>query len=777
MRPKILVLGLWLVMLGICGAIAGRTSYRTDMGDFLPHSASMAQQVLAGQVNGGAASHIVLLGISGAPAPVLAALSRTLAASLRQEPAFLDVMNGDDQSFAGVQDYVWRNRYLLSPHVTAARFSVPGLHGALTNDLGLLGSELGLVMGQSLASDPTGEMLGLLNQFDSGSGPTLQNGAWMAPDGSTALLLVHTAAPGFDLDAQARALALAASHFAQAKAATPGGAGAYLQMSGPGVFAVHIRDTTKQDVTRLSMLALLGAVSLLAFAYRSPRALLLGLLPIVSGALAGIAAVSLAFGFVHGITLGFGVTLIGESLDYAIYLFTQTGRGEQASETLSRIWPTLRLGALTSIAGFSAMLFSSFTGFAQLGLFSIAGLIGAAATTRFVLPHFVPSGFFASGAESLAQPLFRLTRHRRAARGTVALAVIAAVAALLAHRGGMWDGNLLDLSPIPAAQQQLDQTLRHALGVPDQRYFAVFKAGDEQQALQESEALAPALSSLVAAHQLGGFDLPSMILPSEQTQRARQTALPGNATLHENFALAAAGLPFSTKAFAPFFVDVAAEKMAPLLTPASLPPALALQFNSLLVRHGPDWVVMAPLHDVTDAAGVARALATAGPSGLAVVDLNQESDRLLAVFQDQAMVLAVVGSVAILLILWLGLRAPSRVLAVAAPLAAAVTMTSAILTLGDAKLSIFMVAGFLLIIAIGSNYCLFFERATPGTPGWQRAVASIVLANLCTVAAYGLLSFSRIPVLHDIGLTVAIGTFLSLLCGAVFSSPAAKPAP
>ena len=774
MRPKILALGLWLLILAACGVIAGRTSYRTDMGDFLPHSASLAQEVLAGQVNGGAASHIVLLAISGAPTPVLASLSQTLATKLRQEPAFLDVMNGDEQSFAGVQNYVWRNRYLLSPDVTSASFSVSGLHSALTNDLALLGSELGLAMGQSLANDPTGEMLSLLNRFNAGPGPTKQDGAWMEPDGRAALLLLHTAAPGFDLDAQQRALASINDNFAQARSTTPGAGSAHLQMSGPGVFAVHIRDTTKQDVTRLSMLALLGAAGLLAFAYRSPRVVLLGLLPIASGALAGIAAVSLAFGFVHGITLGFGVTLIGESLDYAIYLFTQTGRGEQASDALRRIWPTLRLGALTSIAGFSAMLFSSFTGFAQLGLFSIVGLIGAAATTRFVLPHFVPSGFFAGGAEPIAWPLHRLIRHKRMARGAMAGALLASILALFTHRGGMWDNNLLDLSPIPATTQQLDQRLRHALGVPDQRYFIVFKTADAQEALQESEALTPTLNGLVTAHQLGGFMLPSAILPSEKTQRQHQAALPDATTLQANFAQAAASLSFNVQAFAPFFADVAAQKAAPLLTPANLPPALALQFDSLLVRHGADWVVIAPLRDVIDPSGVAHVLAAAGPPGLAFVDLNQESNRLLRNFQSQAVVLAVAGSLAILLVLSAGLRAPSRVLAVAAPLAAAVTMTSAVLTFGGAKLSIFMVAGFLLIVAIGSNYCLFFERSAPGTPGGPRAMASIMLANLCTVAAYGLLSFSRIPVLHDIGLTVATGTFLSLLCGAVLSTPAMK---
>ncbi len=768
MRPEFRALALWLALLAACGAIAARTSYRTDMGDFLPRSASLAQQVLAGQVNGGAASHIVLLAISGAPMPVLAALSQATAARLRQEPAFLDVMNGAPDSFAGVQNYVWGNRYLLSPGTTAAAFSVPGLRAALNHDLALISSELGLALGATLPADPTGETLRLMNEFTT-TGPALQNGVWASPDGHAALLLVHTAAPGFNLDAQAAAQARITAAFAATRAATAGAGGAILQMSGPGVFAVHTRDITKADVSRLSLLALLGAAGLLAFAYRSPRMLLLGLLPIVSGALAAIAAVSLAFGFVHGITLGFGVTLIGESLDYAIYLFTQTSQDEPAATTLARIWPTLRLGALTSIAGFAAMLASSFTGFAQLGLFSIAGLSAAALTTRFVLPHFVPRGFFASGATPLARPLQRLLRHRGIARLAVAAVTSAALFVLLSHKGGMWDTNLLNLSPIPAAAQRLDNRLRQDLGVAGQRYFVVFAAPSAQQALQRSEALAPVLGGLVTAHELGGYSLPSTILPSDAMQRARQAAIPGPDALRANFTQAAAGLPFDIAAFAPFFTAIATAKTAALLTPASLPPALSLQFASLLTRNGVNWVVMAPLQGVTAPAAIARAL----PPGTSFVDLNQQSDRLLQTFENQAVTLAIVGSLGIALILILGLRSLRAAAAIAAPLAAAVAITAALLTLGGGKLSIFMVAGFLLIIAIGSNYCLFFARNAPGAPGWPRAAASIVLANLCTVAAYGLLSFSRIPVLHDIGATVAIGTFLTLLCGAVLSSPRA----
>ena len=76
----------------------------------------------------------------------------------------------------------------------------------------------------------------------------------------------------------------------------------------------------------------------------------------------------------------------------------------------------------------------------------------------------------------------------------------------------------------------------------------------------------------------------------------------------------------------------------------------------------------------------------------------------------------------------------------------------------------------MLIVAVGSNYCLFFERQGRDSEHRERSVASLALANLCTVIGFGLLSFSGIAVLHDIGITVALGAFLSLFFAAVLSA-------
>ena len=94
----------------------------------------------------------------------------------------------------------------------------------------------------------------------------------------------------------------------------------------------------------------------------------LGLLPVATGALTGVAAVSVGFGSVHGLTLGFGTTLIGECVDYAIYLFTRATPGTARPHARSHL-ADAQAGRAHVDLRLSAMLFSGFPGLAQLGLF------------------------------------------------------------------------------------------------------------------------------------------------------------------------------------------------------------------------------------------------------------------------------------------------------------------------------------------------------------------------------------------------------------------------
>jgi predicted exporter len=124
----------------------------------------------------------------------------------------------------------------------------------------------------------------------------------------------------------------------------------------------------------------------------------------------------------------------------------------------------------------------------------------------------------------------------------------------------------------------------------------------------------------------------------------------------------------------------------------------------------------------------------------------------------------------IVLLLSASLRSPRRVYEVLMPLAAAVVVTTGLLSIAGQRLSIFHLIGLLLVVGVGSNYSLFFERQNRFPHERERTVASLVLANLCTVIGFGLLSFSHVPVLHGIGMTVGIGAFLSLVFSAILTA-------
>ena len=151
----------------------------------------------------------------------------------------------------------------------------------------------GVFVQRILPSDPSGELLRLVEQLEGQTKPSVQHGVWFSGDGKRALLVAQTRAAGYDIDAQERALALIRAAHSNAVAGMDAAAAPRLLLTGPGVFSVSTRAQIKGDAWRFSLIATsLVAVMLLAL-YRSPRVLVLGLLPVASGALAGVAAVSL----------------------------------------------------------------------------------------------------------------------------------------------------------------------------------------------------------------------------------------------------------------------------------------------------------------------------------------------------------------------------------------------------------------------------------------------------------------------------------------------------
>src|SRR6185295_16568729 len=291
-----------------------RAHYIADLSAFLPSAPTPEQAVLLDQLKNGTTSRLVLIGIEGAPpgsdnegaAAARAQASSRLAAALRASGEFAAVHNGETAAFADAGRFVFEHRYQLSPAVDAARFSVAGLRDAIETTVSLLGTPAGSLLKPIVFRDPTGETLRIAEALTPARAPKVDHGVWVSRNAPRAVLVATTVADGADLDAQQRALA--AVDAASAQALTPG---LRLVVSGAARFAVESRTHIKAEVERLAILGSVVIVALLWLAFASLRALAVALLPVATGVVAGIAAVSLGFGQVHGMTLGFGTTLIG----------------------------------------------------------------------------------------------------------------------------------------------------------------------------------------------------------------------------------------------------------------------------------------------------------------------------------------------------------------------------------------------------------------------------------------------------------------------------------
>jgi predicted exporter len=520
---------------------------------------------------------------------------------------------------------------------------------------------------------------------------------------------------------------------------------------------------------------------LLLAVYRSVPTLLLGLAPVLTGVAAGVAAVSLAFGTVHGLTLGFGTTLIGEAVDYSIYLFVQSSgvqRRETLKEWVAGFWPTIRLGVLTSICGFASMLFSGFPGLVQLGLYSIVGLATAGIVTRFVLPHLLPADFVIRDVSRLGNVLARFAARASRLRVPLVVLLIAAVIALLVQRHGLWSQELSALSPVSQASQNLDERLRADVGAPDVRYLVVVSAASEQAVLERAETLAQRLQPLVDKHVIAGFESPARYLPSDAAQRARLASLPDAATLRTRLAEALRDQPIQLKpdTFEPFIADAQAARSQPLIKRADLQgTSMALAVDSLLTERDGRWTAMLPLRasEGTDvqAQTIRAALAEAHVPDALFVDMKAEADRLYQNYVREDIRLSLGGFAAIVVLLIVALRSPIRAARTLAPLVAAVLVVIAGLAVAGKTLTILHLIGMLLIVAVGSNYALFFNyrEHSDQTAVAPQTLVSLVIANLATVAGFGLLALSSVPMLHTFGLTIGPGAILALLFSAILA--------
>jgi predicted exporter len=773
--PSRIPLIIWVILLGLASwFVLNMTRVEAELSLLLPAGNTPTQQLLVDQLRHGPTSRLILIGLQGEDLDTRAQASRKLAAWMRESGDFVQVSNGDTQWLTDQQDFLFQYRFLLSPSITASGFTAPALHKALVNRLKDLTSPLSPFVKKNLSRDPTGEFTKILAHWSLSSSPKTFRGVWVSANKQWALLAAETKVAGFDLDAQEDLHNRLQVGWNQLIESSENFHALHMVRTGPAIFAVQSRQQIKAEAQWLAVGATTLVILFIYFLYRSWRVLVLCLIPVASGVVTGIACVNLLFGYIHGVTLAFGVTLIGVAADYPIHFFTHVTPAVPARTALTSIWPIMRLGVVTTAIGYSALLFSGFPGLTQLGIFAIVGLSTAAVVTRWVLPILLSVNFSARPVLGQLVPFIRWLPR---VKYLLPVFVLLAGVFLAWSDQPFWEQQLANLSPIAAENRTLDQELRLELGAPDVRDLLIIEASTEEEALRQSETLIPVFNQFVTQGILTGYDIVARYLPSLKTQEERRAALPEGVKLKEALKQALVGLPFRHNIFEPFIQTVETTKVLDPLTKSSFRgTAMGVKIESLLFMRDQQWIALVPLRGVKDREGLIKGIGDQNLEGLYYLDLREESNNLVKGYQKEMVKLLGWGGLFILMSLFLGLQSFARTLRVMIPVICGVLVVAAFLHLIGQRLSLFHLASLLLVVGIGLDYSLFLNRRHDSPEEHNRTVQALIICSITTVLVFGILAFSEFPVLQAIGTTAALGSLLSLLFAAMaVSQDGAEP--
>jgi predicted exporter len=767
-----LLVALWLLALAVLAFPALRSlRIGTDLRSFMPPPQTPDQKLLMDQIGEGPGTRLLLLSIEGASAERLAVLSRGLVDALRKDAHFRQVINGAFDPAA--LDPKWLPyRYLLSPTLDHHALDAAYLADQLQQRVEDLASPAATLLKPLLPRDPTLEMLVLAQRWSPPKPPAMRDGVWFSADGA-ALLLVETRGAGFDPAAQGEAIGALEDAFRRLD--PPGDA--HLTISGPGYFSVLISAKTRGEADRIGAVSTIGFILLLLLAYRSPALLLLAALPIASGALAGIAVLAWTFGTAHGITLAFGFTLLGVAQEYPIRLLSHRRAGEDALSSVRALWPLLATAIVSAAIAYLAFFASGVTGLRQLAVFTITGLLVAGFSTRYLLPHVLPSRFRdAADIAGIATALAIIDRVPRPPWLPVLLTIIALVVLWYAP-GPIWQNDLAALTPVPEQLLLRDAKLRGELGAPDVRYLLVLQAPDADHLLALSETLEPRLDALVAQGALDAAELPSRYLPSIATQQARQAKLPDRATLAAALAEASRDLPFRADLFAPFLDDVdAARQLRPLSVDAFAATPLGTRLASMLVKRDDGSLALATLSGVHDASAL-EAFAASTNGQVRLLDLKAASESLVIAYRERILRALGIALALLALTVMVALRSVRRAWHVLAPMSLATLLVLVVERASGISLSLFHLVALTLAAGLGLHYALFFERPVADAAEARRTLHATLVCVASALLVFGMQAWSSLPVLRAIGLTVALGVGFHFCLSILMARPAKRVVP
>jgi predicted exporter len=765
-RTKVLIAAAVLSAMAVFCALKMRVS--SDVTQFLPGAQDRQLARIGAQLVDSSLTRTMILSVEGPSQPRSIAAAKELAAFLRTDREVAWVNSSPE---AGIEEDFFT---LFFPHRFAlladnperdlpARLSDAGLAQSARELKRQLSLPMGALYGRLAGADPLlafGEELKRLAAARQGP-LDLRDGQFVTADGKQAILFLATRSSAFEGSAQAPFLGRLHGAFARLNA----DGALKLEMSGFNIFAVDVERSVKADISRVSTLSTIAIVLIFLLLFRSPRILLLALLPLGAGMLTATTAGLLVYGRLHGFTLAFGSTLLGVCVDYPILYLNHQVMNPAAGgpwKTLRRLAFPLCLGASTTLAGFVGLAWTSFPGMREIAVFATTGILGALIATCWMLPALAPGQARQQQLHvAVAEAVLRAFEALRRSRVLVALLLAASLAICGAGFSRLrWDDDPARLQRLNPALLSEDERVRAQVSRMDAGRFIITVGTGEETALARNDEL---YSRLVDARRDGLLqDFRSLhdLIFSAGLQRRNLDGLAASPHLYERAVAALRAEGFRPEAFEPFRTALAS-RPSPLGLTEVMRSRIGPQAAPFFVRMENEVGILSFVRGVQDPLALSARLE--GLPGVRYFDQDAFFASSYGIYRARTQKLIAAGIFFVFAIIFVSCRNLRTTLAAGVPPVLASATTLALLALFGVQPNLLHVVSLLLVLSMGEDYAIFLVASAGSREELRASCISVVLCCLATALGFGLLGLSNIPALQAIGLTTGIGVFMSFL--------------
>ena len=558
-----------------------------------------------------------------------------------------------------------------------------------------------------------------------------------AMQAQTHLLEVHLAVSAMTRSGQQPVFEL----LADARAAAAGYAPKIVALdTGAHRYAAETEQKIRQEVRMLNLSTVLVVLLICALLCRRVSMVFHVFAILAISLSAGLALTTLFFEQLHVFALIFGCVLCGVIVDYGLHAYLHdAGRDRRSLRTFLK--PFL-ISCGSSLMGFSILLLSDLPVLRQMGLLVVCGLAMAVVVTLV----------YVFGVLRRAPQAPPFSAQPPLTRRGLGVFYIVVPALLLALPFVSWEDDIRNLKyPLPHLDA-VDAEIRNLHG--GERRMLLTVGEDFAASRERLEALADWLE----ARGVGASDRLSARawVPTAQAYREAGRFM----AAHPDFgaavvqALDAGG--FEAAAFAPFreaWEDAARARPAYEDLVADFSQALAGGLAGIVGSDGAlHWWVT--LVDASVPPGPI-------PDELDTLPLSQveSMSAVLSSYRERTLGLSLAGgaTMCVVLIGAFGLKNGGRLALVPGLAVAGAVLT---ITAWTGALNLFHLIGFFLGACLVLDYAVF---AWIGLQRERRVPFSVIVSGCTTVASFFILSWSRIPAIHALGLAVALVTLFGAL--------------